>query len=128
MLLYAGLAALFVSVGRSESRARVFVIAMALGCTVIGVVALGPWLMPADFPVSEAFRRFRLNWPTSYWNATGLVAAFGVVLCVHLACSVRDHPVVRVLGAGAVPLLTATLVFSGSRGAVAAGVLGIAVY
>ena len=128
MLLYAGLAALFVSVGRSEPRARLFVVAMALGCTVIGVVALGPWLMPTDFPVGDGFRRFRLNWPTSYWNATGLVAAFGVVLCVHLACSLRDHPVVRVLGAAAVPPLAATLVFSGSRGAVAAGVLGLAVY
>jgi O-antigen ligase len=128
LLLYAGLAALFMSVPRSEPRARAFAIALAVGCAVIGIAALGPWLLPNDFALNAAFRRDRLNWPTSYWNATGLMAAFGAVLCTHLVCSVRDHPVVRVLGAGAVPLLIGTLVFSGSRGAVVAGVVGIAVY
>ena len=108
ILLYAGAAALFVSVGR-QSRARgLFVIATALGCTVVGVAALGPWLLPADVPRRRRFRRFRLNWPTSYWNATGLIAALGVVLGMHLACSLRDHPVLRVLGAAAVPPLAAT--------------------
>ena len=54
----------------------------------------------------------RLNWPTSYWNATGLIAALGVVLCAHLASSVRDHPALRVLGSAAVPPLVAAVVFS----------------
>ena len=74
------------------------------------------------------FGRGRLNWPTSYWNATGLIAALGVVLCAHLASSVRDHPALRVLGAAAVPPLVAAVVFSGSRGAVAAGLIAAVVY
>jgi O-antigen ligase len=127
LLLYAGLATLFVSIGRTEARARALVVALAVGFGMLGVLALCPWLLPDDFPVAAAFRRGRLNWPTSYWNATGLIGTFGTLLAVHLACSVRDHPVVRALGAALVPPLVAVVVLSGSRGSVAAGAIGLAV-
>ena len=104
-LLYGALLAIFVSLGRTEGRARVLVAATALGCAVVGIAALGPWLLPETFPIAAEFGRGRLNWPTSYWNATGLIAALGVVLCAHLASSVRDHPALRVLGSAAVPPL-----------------------
>jgi O-antigen ligase len=128
VLLYAVVLVVFVSIGHSDGRARALAAAVALGCAAVGIAALGPWLMPADFPVDPGFPRGRLNWPTSYWNATGLIAALGVVLTTHLACSVRDHPAVRALGAAAAPLLVATVVFSVSRGAVAAGLVGAAGY
>ena len=127
-LLYGALLAIFVSLGRTEGRARALVAATALGCAVVGIAALGPWLLPETFPIAAEFGRGRLNWPTSYWNATGLIAALGVVLCAHLASSVRDHAAVRVLGAAAVPPLVAAVVFSVSRGAAAAGLIAAVVY
>ena len=127
-LLYGALLAIFVSLGRTEGRARALVAATALGCAVVGIAALGPWLLPETFPIAAEFGRGRLNWPTSYWNATGLIAALGVVLCAHLASSVRDHAALRVLGAAAVPPLVAAVVFSVSRGAAAAGLIAAVVY
>ena len=127
-LLYVALLLVFLSIGSSEGRARALVVATALGCAVTGIAALGPWLLPDTFPIDAAFGRGRLNWPTSYWNASGLIAAFGVVLCAHLACSARDHPALRVVGAAAVPLLVGAVVFSASRGAVAAGAIAAITY
>jgi hypothetical protein len=122
-LLYAALLALFVSIGRSGARARALTAALAVGVGVVGVASLGPWLLPETFPVAASVLRGRLNWPTGYWNATGLVAAIGIVLAVHLCCSLRDHPLLRCLGAAAVAPLVAALVFSESRGALAAAAL-----
>jgi hypothetical protein len=127
-LLYAVLLLLFVSIGRSAGRVRGLTALLALGLAVVGIAALGPWLLPGTFGIDPSFGRDRLNWPTSYWNATGLIAAFGVVLMAHLSCSVRDHPALRCVAAAAVAPLVAALVFSVSRGAVAMALVGIVLW
>ena len=70
----------------------------------------------------------RLSYPLDYWNALGLLAGLGIILSGHFACASREHWVVRVAGAAAVPLLTATLYYTFSRGAVWATVVGIGAY
>jgi hypothetical protein len=70
----------------------------------------------------------RLSYPLDYWNALGLLAGTGIVLCGHFACASREHLAVRVAGAAAVPLLTVTLYYTFSRGAVWATVVGVGAY
>jgi hypothetical protein len=70
----------------------------------------------------------RLSHPLDYWNALGLLAGLGIILSGHFACASREHWVVRVAGAAAVPLLTATLYYTFSRGAVWATAVGVVAY
>ena len=70
----------------------------------------------------------RLSYPVTYWNALGLLATLGIVLAFHLTCSLSERRLVRVLAAAVVPLLAATLFFTFSRGAIAAGAIGLVVY
>ena len=70
----------------------------------------------------------RLSYPVTYWNTLGLLATIGIVLAFHLTCSLRERRLVRVLAAAVIPLLAATLFFTFSRGAIAAGVVGLVVY
>ena len=70
----------------------------------------------------------RLSYPLDYWNSLGLLAGLGVVLCGHLGCASREHWTIRVAGAAAIPLLTATLYYTFSRGASWASLAGVALY
>ena len=67
----------------------------------------------------------RLAYPLTYWNALGVFCAVAAVLCVHLAAA-DDRRRVRVLGAGALPVLGATLLLTYSRGGLAVAVIGLA--
>jgi hypothetical protein len=77
MLPYVAVFVLFGSLGRSDGRARVLLGALAVGAFAVAVTALAVWLLPTTFLVGTAFDRARLAWPTSYWNATGLMAGLG---------------------------------------------------
>jgi hypothetical protein len=70
----------------------------------------------------------RLSYPVTYWNTLGLLATVGIVLAFHLTCSLAERRFVRVLAAAVVPLLAATLFFTFSRGSMAVGAIGLAVY
>jgi hypothetical protein len=124
LLLYAAVLGLFVTLPSSEGRALVVLAGLAAAATAVSAAALGVWLLPDRFPVDDAFGRARLNWPTSYWNATALIAALGAVWCAHLATTTRVGAAPRVLASTALPLLAATVYFSASRGAAAAGLAG----
>jgi hypothetical protein len=126
VVLYLATLALFGLLGRTDRRASILVGGLAAAAAALCVAALAVWLVPDRFPVDAAYGRYRLNWPISYWNAMGLVAAVGAILCVHLACA--RGVVARVAGAAGVPLLSATLFFTVSRGATAAVLAGIAAY
>jgi hypothetical protein len=85
------------------------------GVTVVCVVALGTRLLPREGEGVQAIFLNRLSDPVGYWNALGLLAAMGIVLAVVLAA--RAHaPVSRALSAATVPVLSATLYFTYSRG------------
>jgi O-antigen ligase len=70
----------------------------------------------------------RLAHPLTYWNALGMLAGIGIVLCTYLTTSTRNSPIARVLGAAATPLLALTLLYTLSRGPTWITVAALIVY
>ena len=124
-LLYAAVFVLTGVLGRSVMRARLLLWGMTLVAVAVSVAATATWLLPDVFPVASSIGRARLAWPTSYWNATGLIAAFGLVWSASLSFSASQPPRIRVLAAIAAPVPAATLIFTVSRGALAVAALGL---
>ncbi|MGH2799593.1 MAG: hypothetical protein ACRDM0_18435, partial [Thermoleophilaceae bacterium] len=105
---------------------------MTYGLAAAIVVVCGAAFLSRTMPDlvggAGALQPDRLSYPLDYWNALGALAGIGIVLSGHLACASRDHWAGRVAGAAAVPLLTATLYYTFSRGATWAALAGVAVY
>jgi O-Antigen ligase len=127
-LLYVLALVLFGSLPRRSSRLRWMVRALALAIVVVCATALASRLFPDVITISGSVADNRLSFPVSYWNALGLMATLGIVLCLHLASSTREHLPVRAVAAAAVPLLASTLYFTFSRGAIVACIVGVLAY
>jgi hypothetical protein len=126
-LLYVAAFVLAGTVARSPARARVVLLALTVAAVGVSVAATATWLLPEVFPAGGDLDRVRQGWPTSYWNATGLIAALALVWCTSLTCSGRERHWIRVLAAGLAPLPVAALIFTVSRGAVAVAIGGLIV-
>jgi len=102
----------------------------ALTAVIAGVCicALVTRLLPHLWPTAAQFANNRLSFPLSYWNALGILAAFGCVLCLHLASDPREPPPVRTLAAAALPALACTTYFTFSRGGIGTACLGAVLY
>lgn len=109
-------------------RIRWMVYGVAGVAVVICAAALIARLLPHVIFDPTLVHEHRLGYPLTYWNALGILACVGVALCVHLACSTRDSPVARVLGAAAVPLFALTLLYTLSRGGIWAAVGAVILY
>ena len=127
-LLYVLALLFFGSYARSLSGARGLVRAFALAATALCTAAFLSRALPDVFEVSPGFLASRLGFPLTYWNALGLLAALGLILCLSLTSDERESSPVRVLAAAAMPVLAATLLLTFSRGAMAVSVLALAVY
>src|SRR3954452_23882963 len=127
-LMYLVALLLFTFIGGRPERLRFATRIIALAIAIVGICALITRLAPDVWPTEPNLQNNRLSWPLTYWNALGILAAFGVVLCFHLACSRNEPRVVRVLGAAAVPVLATTVFFTFSRGPMAAGIVGLVAY
>ena len=127
VLLYATVFVLLGTLGRSTDRARVLLYGLAIATLTVSVAALLTWLLPEQLPAGGDLSRERQGWPTTYWNATGLIAALAVVWSAGITCSSTERAWIRVVAAGAAPLAAAALIFTVSRGAAAAGILGLLV-
>lgn len=128
LLLYVGVLLLAVGVLRAPRAMRLVEPALAAGATVVVGYGLAGRLAPGLVHLSHSQRAGgRLEQPITYWNAEGALAAVGFVLCARLAGD-RSRPVaMRALaGAAAVPLATGVYL-SYSRGAIAAGIVGLVV-
>jgi O-antigen ligase len=101
---------------------------VALALWVVSACGFVSRALPEVWPISPNIVNERLSYPLTYWNAMGLVAALGLLMATHLACSEREPRPIRVAGAAVAPLLAATLVLTFSRGALAVLVLGLVVY
>src|SRR4051812_3531410 len=123
-LMYLLILVLFTLLGGSVRRLRLAVRAVAVAIAIVGISALITRLMPDVWHTAPNLQNNRLSFPLTYWNALGILVAMGVVLCFHLACDLREHPVVRVLGAAAVPALATTVMFTFSRGPALGGFIG----
>jgi hypothetical protein len=127
-LLYLLALALFGSVHASASNMRWLIRGLVLGAWIVCVAGLISRVAPDAWHTTPDVANERLSYPVTYWNALGLLAALGIVLGFHLTCSLREARFVRISAAGALPLLSATLFFTFSRGAIAAGTVGLLVY
>ena len=127
-LLYLLAFALFASVGRSSERltwaVRLTVLAMFAVAAVALISSVAPdALATAQIPQSQS----RLAYPLTYWNALGVFCAIAAVLALHLAAS-DDRRAVRVIAAGALPVLGTTLLLTYSRGGLGVAAIGIVAY
>ena len=127
-LLYLLAFALFGSLPRSAARLRWLIRALAAGMTAVCLAGLLSRVLPHLWPTGLGFSANRLNYPLTYWNAVGLMAALATILLLHLAASEDEHPAARVLGAIFVPATAVTLLFTFSRGALAVSIVGVIAY
>ena len=125
VLLYLLALLLFASLGGEAWRVRWIMRGMGLAAVVVCGAGLTSRLRPDLWPVTEGFLSARLDYPLTYVNSVGLLAAVGIVICLGMTSSERESPLARVLGAAALPVLGSTLLLTLSRGAIAAGALGL---
>ena len=112
---------------------RVGDLAMLLRVTAAAFVAIAlagllTRLAPGTFPISAGFLPERIAFPLTYWNAMGIACALGVLFAVHLSASGREHPVLRVVAAAALPMLGVTFYLTFSRGAIWVLPVGLVLY
>jgi hypothetical protein len=130
LLLYLAVLILACALARGERR-RLVVPGLAAGALVVVAYALAGRLLPALVPQTQTATGFgRLEQPLTYWNALGLLAAFGTVLWVGIAADATRPRPLRALApaAGVVLVLGASLTFSrGALAALGAGLVVLAV-
>jgi O-Antigen ligase len=126
--LYLLVLVLFGTVRASASNVRWLIRGLALGASIVCLAGLISRVAPDVWHTAPDVSNERLSYPVTYWNALGLLAALGVVFSFHLTSTLGERRYVRVLAAGVLPLLAATLFFTFSRGAIVAGAVGLAVY
>ncbi len=113
---------------RTRADMRWMLRALAAGIFVVCASGLITRTLPGIWEVTPNVEDQRLSYPVTYWNALGLLASIGTVLCLYLSASGREPAPARVLGAAAIPVLLATLMLTFSRGAIAAGIAGAALF
>lgn len=128
VLVYLLVMVLFGSIAHSPDRLRWMLRALALAIVAICTTGLITRLLPHVWPTTPAMATDRLSFPLTYWNALGLLGAFGIVLCLHFSSDSRESSPVRVLAAAAIPVVATTVYFTFSRGGIAVAVIGVVVY
>jgi tetratricopeptide (TPR) repeat protein len=102
------------------------VIGVGAGCLLVSVWALLTKVFPASLAADETYARLRE--PFAYWNSVGLMAALGVPPMLWLAARRSGHAAANALAWPAIGLLLVCLMLSYSRGALAALVIGAAIW
>jgi O-Antigen ligase len=126
VLLYLGVLLAATAVLRDRSLARAVEPALAGGALVVIAYGLSGRLLPGLVELNRSFvAGGRLEQPLTYWNAEGLLAAMGLVLCVRLAGDPTRSANLRAAAAAACAPLGAGVYLSYSRGAVVVAVLGL---
>jgi O-antigen ligase len=127
-LLYLLALVLFGSVRLTRERLRWTIRALVLGLFAVCVSGLVSRVLPHLWPTAAGFYDDRLNFPLTYWNAEGMIAALALILGFHLTCDRAERWCVRVLAAAALPGVAATLLLTFSRGALGVSAVGLLVY
>jgi hypothetical protein len=126
-LLYVLAFALFGSLAWTAQRLAWLIRLVALGATVVCLAGLTSRLLPHLWPTASGFFSNRLSYPLGYWNAVGFMAVIATILLFHLS-STAERGAVRVAAAVLIPPVATTLLLTYSRGAIAAGMVGLVVY
>lgn len=99
---------------------------LALAAVIVCGYALATKVFPATLAPANTYAR--LEEPYGYWNAVGLSAAMGAICCLWLGARRTGHALLRALAYPAMGLLLLTLVLAYSRGALAALLIGLALW
>jgi O-Antigen ligase len=125
-LLYATVLAAAAIAFRERRAARALEPLAAAGTMIVIGYGLAGRLLPGivnEHPQRSAVGR--LDQPLTYWNATGALAAIGLVLCARVAGDGERPPALRAAGAAAAVPLGMGCYLSFSRGALAAIAAGL---
>jgi O-antigen ligase len=131
LLAYSGVFALAVVSARAAPKRWSAVLG---GVLLAAVVVCGYALLTKIFPnavgsePSYGHVYARLRAPYGYWNAIGLAAALGAVGCMWLGARRAGHALLSALAYPAMGLMLVTVLLAYSRGALAALVLGLALW
>ena len=102
--------------------------ALAAGATIVIGYGLSERLLPSLVTLNHSRTAFgRLEQPLTYWNATGALAAIGLVLALRIAGDPERRAGLRSAAVAAAVPLGAGLALSYSRGALLAAVAGLVV-
>jgi len=127
MLAYSGVFAAAITLARvAPARWPAVLGGVTLAAVIVCCYALATKVFPAQLDVHDQYARLRA--PFAYWNATGLMAALGVIGCMWLGARRAGHALLSALAYPAMGLLLVTLLLSYSRGALAALALGLALW
>ena len=114
-------------VWRERGAARVVEPALAAGALIVIGYGLSGRLLPGIVHLQSSPRAGgRLEQPLTYWNATGALAAIGLVLCARLAGDATRPRALRIAAAAAAAPLGMGTYLSFSRGAIICMVAGLA--
>jgi O-Antigen ligase len=128
LMLYTGVLVAAVGTLRDGRLRTAVEPALAAGAAIVIGYGLAGRLLPEVVELSSSRSAAgRLEQPLTYWNAEGVLAAMGLVLCARLAGDRARPKAMRELAAAAAPVLSAGLYLTYSRGALAVAVLGLLV-
>ena len=127
LLTYLLVLVLCASLAPRESRLAWALRGLALAIAAICVIALITRLRP-DIYSNPGSGFGRLDYPITYWNGLGMLAAVGGIIGLHLSASENEPWPVRVLAAPLPALAVCTIYFTLSRGGIFAGIFGVAIY
>lgn len=129
MLVYFLALLLFGSFPAETLRLSWMLRSITVAIVAVCAVSLGSRLLPDLISaMSNGLDDARLSYPLTYWNALGVLAATGLIFCVHFAKSIGESRLTRALAAASVPLLACTLYLTLSRGAIGAALAGLVLY
>ena len=97
--------------------------AVGIATVVVSGYALVAEVFPASLNASDTVGRLWV--PFGYWNATGLLAALGLPVCLWAGTRPATGRVLRALTVPALAVLLTALTLSYSRGALLAAVIGV---
>jgi O-antigen ligase len=127
-LLYLLAFVLFGSVRYTRARVDWLVRAVAAGLAAVCLIGLLARLLPHTWPTGAGFYDDRLNYPLTYWNAEGMIAAIVLILGLHLSADRAQPAALRVIAAALLPGVAATLLLTFSRGALGVAAIGLLAY
>jgi O-antigen ligase len=128
LLGYVAALAASIAILREPAAARLAEPLLLAGTTGAIAYGLSERLLPGQIDLLDVLSAGdRLAQPLTYWNATGALAAIGMVLAAGVAGDRGRGPAVRAAAAATAPLLGLALYLTFSRGALGALAAGFAV-
>jgi O-antigen ligase len=118
----------FGALARTSEGLRWAVRGLVLAALVVCSVGLVTRVAPDVWPIAPNVANGRLSYPLTYWNALGLLAVLGFILALHLTTAPRERWWAKVAAAAALPVFAAVLLLTFSRGGIAIGIVGVALY